>query len=404
MAVSVSYPGVYLEEAKSGVVPISGVSTSVAAFVGEIDTALASVHDKAIKINNWGAFQTIFGADDASEMAHAVKQFFVNGGSSAFIVATNGKSRQKLLGDAAARTGMYALEAIAPDIFNILCIPDAGRTGLGKADYKAIYAEAHAFCVKEDALLLVDIPEEGKVTDPDPLTKTKTWTAANLEDFLQPRGIQGLKNAAVFFPRVEVPALGGSGFKSCAASGTIAGVCARTDSEVGVWKAPAGTGARLANASPERVLNDADNGDFYKDRSYNCLRTFPIYGNVNWGARTLAAGDELEWRYIPVRRTALFLKKSLYQGLQWVVFEPNDFRLWGQIRLNVTSFMHRLFRRGAFQGETAKQAYFVKCDSETTTQADIDLGIVNIVVGFAPLKPAEFVVLTIQQIVNQDTP
>jgi len=132
----------------------------------------------------------------------------------------------------------------------------------------------------------------------------------------------------------------------------------------------------------------------------NCLRTFPVYGTVVWGARTIDGNDQRgsEWKYVPVRRMALFLEESLYRGTQWVVFEPNDEPLWAQIRLNIGAFLQGLFRQGAFQGKSAKEAYFVKCDRETTTQADINLGIVNILVGFAPLKPAEFVVLKIQQI------
>jgi phage tail sheath protein FI len=135
----------------------------------------------------------------------------------------------------------------------------------------------------------------------------------------------------------------------------------------------------------------------------NCLRTFPASGTVVWGARTLQGNDQLasEWKYIPVRRTALYIEESLYRGLQWVVFEPNDEPLWAQIRLNVGAFMHNLFVKGAFQGQTPRDAYFVKCDKETTTQNDIDLGIVNIVVGFAPLKPAEFVIISLQQIAGQ---
>jgi phage tail sheath protein FI len=135
----------------------------------------------------------------------------------------------------------------------------------------------------------------------------------------------------------------------------------------------------------------------------NCFRTFPLYGPVLWGARTLRGADALtdQWKYVPVRRTALFLEESLYRGTKWVVFEPNDEPLWAAIRLNVGSFMDSLFKKGAFQGVTAQQAYFVKCDSETTTQQDIDSGIVNILVGFAPLKPAEFVVIQIEQLTGQ---
>ncbi len=135
----------------------------------------------------------------------------------------------------------------------------------------------------------------------------------------------------------------------------------------------------------------------------NCLRAFPAAGRVVWGARTLQGNDRLasEWKYIPVRRTALYIEESLYRGLQWVVFEPNDEPLWAQIRLNVGAFMNNLFRQGAFQGTTAREAYLVKCDKETTTQNDINLGIVNILVGFAPLKPAEFVIIKIQQLAGQ---
>jgi phage tail sheath protein FI len=180
----------------------------------------------------------------------------------------------------------------------------------------------------------------------------------------------------------------------------MAGIFARTDATRGVWKAPAGTEASLTGAAGLTItMSDAENGQL-NPHAVNCLRTLPVFGTVGWGARTLDGDDARgsEWKYIPVRRMALFLEESLYRGTQWVVFEPNDEPLWAQIRLNIGSFMQGLFRQGAFQGTTPKQAYFVKCDRETTTQADINLGIVNIFVGFAPLKPAEFVVLKIQQI------
>jgi uncharacterized protein len=149
-------------------------------------------------------------------------------------------------------------------------------------------------------------------------------------------------------------------------------------------------------------LSDPENG-VLNPLGLNCFRTFPVYGSVLWGARTLVGADAManQWKYVPVRRTALFIEESLYRGTQWVVFEPNDEPLWASIRLNVGAFMQSLFLKGAFQGSTPNQAYFVKCDSETTTQEDIDTGIVNILVGFAPLKPAEFVVIQIEQITAQ---
>ena len=149
-------------------------------------------------------------------------------------------------------------------------------------------------------------------------------------------------------------------------------------------------------------LTDKENG-ILNPIGINCLRTFPIFGRVTWGTRTLRGADQAadEYKYIPVRRTALFIEESLYRGTKWVVFEPNDEPLWAQIRLNIGAFMHNLFRQGAFQGTTPREAYFVKCDKETTTQNDINLGIVNIVVGFAPLKPAEFVIIKLQQMAGQ---
>ena len=178
---------------------------------------------------------------------------------------------------------------------------------------------------------------------------------------------------------------------------------ARTDAQRGVWKAPPGIDAAMNGVQGLSVdLTDAENG-MLNPLGVNCLRSFPVYGRIVWGARTLRGADQVggEYKYVPVRRTGLFIEESLSRGLKWVVFEPNDEPLWAQIRLNVGAFMHNLFRQGAFQGITPKDAYFVKCDKETTTQNDVNLGIVNIVVGFAPLKPAEFVIVKLQQMAGQ---
>jgi hypothetical protein len=186
--------------------------------------------------------------------------------------------------------------------------------------------------------------------------------------------------------------------------GIMAGVWARTDSRRGVWKAPAGIddGALNGTQALQTNLTDDQNGAL-NPLGINCLRSFPVVGRVAWGARTLRGADQLadEYKYVPIRRLALFIEESLFRGTQWVVFEPNDEPLWAQIRLNVGAFMHGLFRQGAFQGSSPKDAYFVKCDAETNPQSDIDKGIVNIHVGFAPLKPAEFVIIKIQQIAGQ---
>ena len=203
-------------------------------------------------------------------------------------------------------------------------------------------------------------------------------------------------HSAVYYPKIRVN--DGGTLRSFGASGTMAGLFARTDSDRGVWKAPAGIEATLRGVDALDVrLNDAENGTL-NPLAINCLRQFPIYGLVSWGARTLDGADQTgsEWKYIPVRRLALMLEESLFRGTKWVVFEPNDEPLWARIRLNIGAYLNSLFRQGAFQGTSPKER-FVKCDAETTTQDDRNQGIVNIEVGFAPLKPAEFVVIKIQQ-------
>jgi uncharacterized protein len=290
-----------------------------------------------------------------------------------------------LTGNASAKTGMYALEDI--DLFNLLCIPRAADL-TDATQMRAVYEEASTYVTERRAMLLIDIPEATNTLD-----GMQTWMAQN--DALRST------NAAVYFPRTFVPdPVNLNRLKSVAASGTIAGLCARTDATRGVWKAPAGIDAALQNVQALGYpLTDLENGAL-NPLGVNCLRTFPIFSHVCWGARTLVGADALgsEWKYLPIRRLALFLEESLYRGTKFAVFEPNDNGLYAQIRLNLGVFMNTLFRQGAFQGSTPQEAYFVKCDNETTTQADRNLGIVNIVVGFAPLKPAEFVVITIKQI------
>jgi phage tail sheath protein FI len=316
------------------------------------------------------------------------------GGSDGDVRDTNGNLvdaaafGNALRGNPTAKTGMYALDKIAPYIFNILCLPAAAN--LDATNMSSVYSDAEKYCLDKRAFLIVDIP-----SSEDTPKKMTDWMTKN--DGLRHR------NAAVYFPRLSIPDVVNEGRpRNVGPSGTLAGVYARIDSTRGVWKAPAGTEAALRGANLTIKLTDLENGGL-NPLGINVLRNFPIFGNVGWGARTLEGADQQasEWKYIPVRRIALYIEESLYQGLKWVVFEPNDEPLWAQIRLNVGAFMHNLFRQGAFQGKTPREAYFVKCDSETTTQNDIDQGIVNILVGFAPLKPAEFVVIKIQQIAGQ---
>lgn len=283
-----------------------------------------------------------------------------------------------------ARRGLRALDTV--DLFNLLCIPPPS---FDDDTPPAVYDAALTYCRDRRAMLLVDPPA--------------AMAVGNVGAQLATLGLTGerARNAALYFPRLRQPdPTAQNRLRTFVPCGVVAGVMARTDAARGVWKAPAGIDATLAGvADLELNLTDAEQ-DLINPVAVNCLRTFPIIGRVVWGARTLRGADILadEYRYVPVRRLALFVEESLYRGTQWVVFEPNDEPLWAQIRLNLGAFMQNLFRQGAFEGTSPRDAYFVKCDRETTTPNDQNLGRVNILVGFAPLRPAEFVILQIQQI------
>jgi hypothetical protein len=271
------------------------------------------------------------------------------------------------------------------DLFNLMILPPVANPAVAIA---SVYGNASNFCLQRRAFLLMDSPE----TWTDPQTATAGLTALRIglvKDY-----------SAVFYPRITVDEKGLK--QNIGPAGALAGLFARIDSTRGVWKAPAGTEADLRGiVGLEYRFSDRENG-ILNPRAINTLRIFPS-GIVSWGARTNQGDDDTphDYKYIPIRRLALFIEESLYRGLKWVVFEPNDEPLYAQIRLNVGAFMHNLFRQGAFQGQKPSDAYFVKCDTETTTQNDRNLGIVNIIVGFAPLKPAEFVILYLQQMAGQ---
>jgi len=272
------------------------------------------------------------------------------------------------------------------DLFNLLVLPsDEDHLPATRA---SLWGPASDFCVKRRAFLMMDAPAEWK---------TVTQATA---------GITALRvglakdHAAIYHPRIVINENGR--ITSVGAGGAIAGLMSRIDGSRGVWKAPAGMEADLRGIVDVDIKYSNDENGILNPRAINTIRSFPA-GVVSWGARTMDGDDGFgsEYRYVPIRRLALFIEESLYRGTQWVVFEPNDEPLWSQIRLNVGAFMHNLFRQGAFEGKTPLQAYFVKCDGETTTANDRNLGIVNILVGFAPLKPAEFVIIQIQQIAGQ---
>lgn len=291
------------------------------------------------------------------------------------------------------KTGIYAL--LKTDIFNLLVIPPETRDGTTDS---TVWEKAADFCARKRAFLLVD-PPEGWDANADTAAQGVQTAQINTPII----SLTNASHAALFFPRIRRrdPLRDGQ-MDTFTPSGAIAGVMARTDNNRGVWKAPAGIEASLSGVDELTVkLTDDENG-LLNPIGVNCLRSFPNVGRVVWGARTLRGSDQLadDYKYIPVRRLALFIEESLFRGTQWAVFMPNDEPLWAQLRLNIGAFMQRLFRQGAFQGSSPRDAYLVKCDSETTTQDDINRGIVNVVVGFAPLQPAEFVIITIQQIRN----
>jgi uncharacterized protein len=330
---------------------------------------------------------------DATGFVKNVRRYTLGtGGTGSFSSGADGSdgiapTLAEYIGNPVAQTGFYALDQA--DLFNLMVIP--GDAEVDEATVmSALWGPASNYCKSRRAFLLIDAP--------------RAWTlngrpkVAGNTQLINDLRISVVKDySAAFYPRLTY---NNDGLvASIGPSGAVAGLMARTDADRGVWKAPAGVEATILEVLGVEVkLTDMENGVLNK-KGINCLRVFPT-GLVNWGGRTLDGDDDIgsEWKYIPIRRLALMIEESLFRGTKWVVFEPNDEPLWAKIRLNVNAYMMSLFRQGAFQGSSPKDAFFVRCDATTTTQDDRNKGIVNIQVGFAPLKPAEFVVITIQQI------
>jgi len=292
------------------------------------------------------------------------------------------------------------LTQIAPAVFNIMCMPDLAVADPGEAE--SVFAAAHQFCSARQAFLLVDPPPPGSVStlgipvDNVGVGSTGLTNLVNWADsYLSPDHVA----AATYYPWLQIfdPVTAAPRFVP--PSGTVAGIYASTDTARGVWKAPAGVEAGLGGviALADATITDTVNGDL-NVIGVNCLRTFPLYGSIVWGSRTLAGADIAgsSFKYVPVRRLADFIEQSLQQSLRWAVFEPNAAGLWSSITLEVTAFMAGLFSAGAFAGSSAATAYSVVCDATTTSPNDMLSGIVNVNVGFAPVDPAEFVMLNIQ--------
>jgi len=356
--------------------PIEGVGTNVAAFVGLAEDGPFETPET---FDSWGTDEDeLFDRLRARSQGRALRSFFDNGGATAVAIQVEDA------GVRAVRSGLAALDEV--DLVNLLVLP---AESAGHEDAREIIAEAVAFCERRRAMLIVDPPP--------------SWTgaeamAAALSDGAAAAVGTASSNAALYAPRLRHagPARGDPN-GAFPASGAVAGVIARTDAAQGVWTAPAGQESEVLGADLEFELEQDDVREFGA-RGVNALRTFPGRRPIVWGARTLAAGspDAGEWKYVPVRRMALFLEASIERGLAWTVFEPNDEPLWQEVRESVGAFLHDLFRASAFHGHSAAEAYFVRCGRDTTTQEDLDVGELVVLVGFAPIRPAEFVVLRIR--------
>lgn len=376
-------PGVYVEDIASGPRPIQSAGTSIAAILGT--APLPEVHPgEAIPVTSYRAFERIFcpapsdgqvGArGDSNRLACAVAGFFANGGAQCYVVN---------LGSDASRITADHLSALAAlDDIRIVTAP--GFADLASVDALITHCEARG-----DRMAILDTP-----LDIDPLARFQKAASEKGQGLRPPHSANGL--AAVYTPwiRTRDPLSGQT--VDMPPSAHMAGVYGRTDAERGVHKAPANVAIRGA-LGLSRPISQVEQGAL-NDICVNVIRSFPD-GIKVWGARTLA-GAESQMRYVPVRRLVTMVSTSLRAGTQWVVFEPNDERLWKTLRRDISAYLTRLWATGALQGSSPQEAFFVKCDAETTTQADIDAGYINVEVGLATVKPAEFVVIRIGQTVE----
>ncbi len=367
-------PGIATPEKLGGVPPIAAVSTSLTALIGFSQSGPLQT---ATPIASFAHYQSQFGPLDAnSDLGFAAHQFFSNGGGSLYIVraGTSGGRLTPQLAQAALR----ALDDL-PSL-NLLCLPGVKDT--------SILAAATAYCEKRRAFFIID-------------ADASATTAEQLTNLMNGSTLPRSASAAVYGPWLEISDPLGPGLRTVAPSGAVAAIYARTDANSGVWKAPAGPGAVLLGVVSLAATFDESQALALNQMNLNLLRAFPGQGILIWGARTLvpsAAATPSPYEYVSVRRLALFLEESISRGTGWAAFEANAPALWTKITMSAVAFLQALYLQGAFQGSTPVEAYFVKCDATTMTQSDIDRGVVNILVGFAPLRPAEFVILQIQQL------
>ncbi len=289
-----------------------------------------------------------------------------------------------LIGTADKKTGLHALDDV--NDVNFIAIPGASDP--------AVVGAAAGYCgIRQDCFFIADTP--GKREKDTPLTEP-----VHARDFMRNKVSPKNSYAALYYPWLEIADRAGAGKnpkRHVPPSGFIAGLYARIDNLRGVWKAPAGTEAGIIGAvGLEYSVTDSEQ-DILNPVGVNCIRHFADSGLVVWGARTFATASDAEYRYVPVRRYTIYLRQSIYRGTQWAVFEPNDAPLWGQLKANIDDFLMGEFRKGALAGATPEQAFDVKCDAELNPESEVNAGRVNMEIRFAPLKPAEFVVIRISQ-------
>ena len=365
-----TYPGVYIEEIASGLHTIPGVDTSVAAFIGEAEQGPV---DKALCIENYTEFEDKYGSPlQGRWLAHAVQQFFNNGGALLYIARVSPPTNASPT-EQDYQQAFKLLDKL--DGINLIAVPGMGTPSM--------LSFAAAYCKKRADCFFI-----GEMAVDDSVSDARNFVSALTGD---------CSYAAVYFPWIEINNSTGNTTNQIMVppAGAVAGLYARIDAHRGVWKAPAGVEAELHGVTGLSCSVGDNDQKLLNPVGVNVIREIKQQ-NVVWGARTLASQTGSEFRYVSVRRLAIYIEESISRGTEWVMFEPNDDRLWTEIKLHVNAFLQGLFRQGALQGSSQRDAYFVKCDRETNTQDDIRNGIVNIVVGFAPLKPAEFVIINIR--------
>ena len=378
-------PGVFVEDIASAP-PIAGVGTSTTAFVGATPTGPVAA---PVLVYSFAEFEEQFGGLSADmPLGYAVRHYLLNGGRDALIarvVPAGPALTDADISDPALesqRRGLWLLEHA--ERFDILCIPPLSRTSdVGRATWDA----ATAYAARRRAMVIVDPPA--------------AWTSARdiSENAIAAR-VSRNPNAALYFPRIKAPdPLDGDRIANFAPCGAVAGIYARTDAARGVWQAPAGAEASVVGAQGLSVALTGADLSALNEASVNVLRVLPGGAIVLWSARTLAGAvaTEPQWRYVPVRRLEMFIEASIVRGLQWAELEDNGEPLWAKVRERVENFVHGLFLRRALQGRTPQDAYFVRCDESTMSPQDVEQGVLVVKVGFAPLRPAEFVIITIRQ-------